>query len=375
MNGLGLLSAVAFDPAIRGVMVVVVSTLVWGGSLYTILMTNTGVRVGFLISMSATFGWCFLMGIIWTIYGIGLIGRAPAWMITDVNFDRADPMVAVPQTEQLPAHADLPDAAEIMAQYPLVTALAHGAEGEGWEPATITELKTIVQPWATISTAEVMNLSRDAIEKAPDAVAADSATEALINGGGTALRDAVRADANSVREAVDAPLGDWCLLTESDPRRGEAQASADAALANADAFPGADGETDTTDYLIKNVFLYGGKEPCEPITESSMVKRTWHRVATVFQVKNPDMYAAATAVRSVQHVVPPGGTPPPAESLDDTSEVTVVMLRNLGNKRMIPFVFAVVTFLGFVIFTTMLHYRDKEAMAVRAAFSGAGAGK
>ena len=216
---------------------------------------------------------------------------------------------------------------------------------------------------------------RDAIEKAPDAVAADSATEALINGGGTALRDAVRADANSVREAVDAPLGDWCLLTESDPRRGEAQASADAALANADAFPGADGETDTTDYLIKNVFLYGGKEPCEPITESSMVKRTWHRVATVFQVKNPDMYAAATAVRSVQHVVPPGGTPPPAESLDDTSEVTVVMLRNLGNKRMIPFVFAVVTFLGFVIFTTMLHYRDKEAMAVRAAFSGAGAGK
>ena len=47
------------------------------------------------------------------------------------------------------------------------------------------------------------------------------------------------------------------------------------------------------------------------------------------------------------------------------------MLRNLGNKRFIPFCVAIVALLGFAVFTTILHYRDKRAMELRAAFTGA----
>lgn len=376
MNALGLLSAIAFDPTIRGVMVVIVSTLLWGGSLYAILMTNTGVRVGFLLSASATFGWCFLMGIVWTIYGIGLIGRAPHWMITDVNHDRST-RIEIAAIDELPKHADLPDAAALLDEYPLLKALTWSTEGEGWEPSNLTKLKTAIQPWATISTRDVVGLARGAAEFSDELLGNQPDLAGKLANGGTALRDEVREQAKELRSRIDSPLGDWCLLTESDPRRGEAQASADAAFASTNAFPGSDDNaTDTSNYMIENVFLYGGKEPCDPITEESSLKQAWHRVATAFQVKNPKMYAAVTAFRTVEHQVGPGDTPPPAEI--DTraeSEVTAVMLRNLGNKRFIPFCFTIVSLIGFVIFTTILHYRDKQAMAVRAAFSGAGKGK
>lgn len=380
MNALGLLSAVAFDPTIRGVMVVVVSTLLWGGSLYMILMTNTGVRVGFLLAMSGTFGWCFLMGIIWTIYGIGLIGRAPAWMITDVNHDRAV-TIEVEAVDQLPAHADLADPVALLDEYPLLKALAWSGEGEGWEPSSLTKLKTVIQPWVTVSTSDVIGVAQGATTAGADVLASDAEAAALIdgalNGGnGVDLRNAVREQSAALRSEIAAPLGDWCLLTESDPRRGEAQASADAAFAEANAFPGRDGVTDTSDYLIQNVFLFGGKEPCDPITEKSSFEQARHRIATIFEAKNPRMYAAATAIRSLEYTVEPGGTPPRA-AIDPAadSEVTAVMLRNLGNKRFIPFLFTLVNLIGFAIFTTILHYRDKQAMAVRAAFAGAGKGK
>jgi hypothetical protein len=88
MGGLALIGAIAFDPTIRGVLVVVVSTTVLLGSIFMILATNSGVRVGFLVAASGFFAWMFLMGSIWVIYGIGLKGRDPAWMPTDINYSR-----------------------------------------------------------------------------------------------------------------------------------------------------------------------------------------------------------------------------------------------------------------------------------------------
>ena len=48
------------------------------GSIFLVLATNSGVRVGFLIAIAGFFGWMFLMGTVWVIYGIGLKGRDPA---------------------------------------------------------------------------------------------------------------------------------------------------------------------------------------------------------------------------------------------------------------------------------------------------------
>ena len=49
------------------------------GSVYLILATNLGARLGFLVALTGLAGWMFLMGIMWAIYGIGLRGKDPTW--------------------------------------------------------------------------------------------------------------------------------------------------------------------------------------------------------------------------------------------------------------------------------------------------------
>ena len=46
MSGLAMIGAIAFDPTVRGILVVVVGTTVLMGSIFMILSTNSGVRVG-----------------------------------------------------------------------------------------------------------------------------------------------------------------------------------------------------------------------------------------------------------------------------------------------------------------------------------------
>ncbi|MEI2655228.1 MAG: hypothetical protein V9G12_24335 [Microthrixaceae bacterium] len=151
MGGLALIGAIAFDPTIRGVLVVVVSTTVLLGSIFMILATNSGVRVGFLVAASGFFAWMFLMGSIWVIYGIGLKGRDPAWMPTDINYSRTTAMPGVPEIAKLPAEESLPDPETLLEERPLIWALTLGAEGEAYEPSSLTKLKTAIQPMVTIS--------------------------------------------------------------------------------------------------------------------------------------------------------------------------------------------------------------------------------
>lgn len=371
MSGLAMIGAIAFDPTIRGILVVVVGTVVLMGSIFLILSTNSGVRVGFLVATSAFFAWMFLMGAIWVIYGIGLKGRDPAWMATDINFSRDTEVPGVPDLDKLPAEDDLPVAEDLLESKPLLHALALGSEGADYEPTTLTKLKTVIQPWVVVSRADLMptvekarNEATDLLEEHPDVVA-------WFDRGGIALRDEVRKQAADLREDIEAPLGGWCLLTESDPRRGEAQASADAALTAANAFGD---QTTSANYMVLDIFFHGGKEPCEPITEKSSFEQAKHRIGTAFEIPNPKLYAAVTVKKTIDFPAIDGQAPPPATLEPEASTVTIGMLRNLGNKRFIPFAFTIANLIGFIIVTTILHYRDKQAMAVRDAFGG-GKGK
>ena len=57
------------------------------GSVYLLLGTNLGSRLGFLLALSAFFGWCTIMGVIWWIYGtIGMLGEAPKWEVEEVVY-------------------------------------------------------------------------------------------------------------------------------------------------------------------------------------------------------------------------------------------------------------------------------------------------
>lgn len=73
------LFAINWEPELRGVLIVIIGTAVLMGSIYMILGTNLGARLGFLVALAAFAGWMALMGGIWWMYGIGLKGEDASW--------------------------------------------------------------------------------------------------------------------------------------------------------------------------------------------------------------------------------------------------------------------------------------------------------
>ena len=76
--------AIGWTPEIRGIIVVLIGVGVLCGSVYGILSTNLGARLGFLVALAGLTGWLMLMGIIWWVYGIGLKGEDPSWVGKEV---------------------------------------------------------------------------------------------------------------------------------------------------------------------------------------------------------------------------------------------------------------------------------------------------
>lgn len=314
---MSVLAAIAFDPAIRGVLVVATGVVVLIGSVYLVVSTNTGFRQGFLITMAALAGWCFSMGLIWTMYGIGLRGEDPSWIEREINFSRDNP-VATEVVAKLPRTEDLPDPAALYAQLiaddPEIQARIEEAEGEGFVPESLTQLVTLL----------------------PDQ-----------------------------KQDLDEILGDWRILPESDARRGDAVAAADASLVAAEAF----GDQTAGSYTVHDVFFLGGKDGAEPETvpgEDSLVTRAWNRIRTTLQIKNPALYAAVTVQKNVPQSVAPGEAPPTPVVDENAAVVTVVMERNLGTRRLVPAMFTFFTGLLFAVLAWMLHSRDRLAMQARA---------
>jgi hypothetical protein len=76
---LSSLLAISWEPEIRGIIVVLIGVVVMMGSVYLILGTNVGARLGILVSLAGLAGWMLLMGVVWWVYGIGLQGTMPSW--------------------------------------------------------------------------------------------------------------------------------------------------------------------------------------------------------------------------------------------------------------------------------------------------------
>ena len=74
------LLAINWEPELRGVLTVILGVVAFMGSVYMILGTNIGARLGFLVALCGLAGWMALMGGIWWIYGIGLKGADPSWV-------------------------------------------------------------------------------------------------------------------------------------------------------------------------------------------------------------------------------------------------------------------------------------------------------
>lgn len=351
-----LLNAISFDPEIRGIFVVLVGTVVLVGSVFLILATNVGARVALLVTGAGLFGWMALMGIIWTIYGIGLVGRDPAWTPIEINLSR-ETQVATEVVRDLPPEDELPVASEVIAGYPVIEAMALATEGTDWEAETLTDLVTISTPLVVFRAGDVTPDLRASIEEnAPELVASSPEVAELLDASDADFAETVSSQALELRDGIEEDLGGWCLLAESDARRGEAVAASDAALAEEAVF--GDGTT-TSDYIVGDVFIEGGKESCEPIEEQSVVSRAWNRLTSTFQFKNPELYSVVTVVKAQEVTPEPGEAPPPPEAEAGATAVSTVMLRNLGNRRLIPFVFTLVNLVAFGLCAWQLHHRDK----------------
>ena len=158
-------------------------------------------------------------------------------------------------------------------------------------------------------------------------------------------------------------LSTWEVVPEGDARRGEIQAAADEALVSEES--SAAPFEETGDYQALAVYERGGKE--------GIAKRL------------PGPHPAHYAVVQVQEVVevvtltdpeepcPAGaeciefGTTPPRPRIDESAPVqTVVLERDLGNRRFPPALITVGSAILFGVTCSALHRRDKASDAARA---------
>ncbi len=315
MQHLTLFAGLSWDPAIKGILVVTIAVAILMGSVYLIVATNVGSRLGMLLALAGLFGWLSIMTLYWWIQppGIGPSGKAPSWIVEEIYVhDPSSPPANLQELNELPAPGTLPTGADIIAAHPEIAA--------------------------------------DFVTKPENTTLSDVA--------GLAPEDDPMLGSELVPQRDQ--LGGWHVVSTS--AAGEAQAAADAALAESPLFD------DATGYVKLNAFETGGnelrKEECDLSNGAGLIPsdplcRAWARVRTTFDLWAPPRYQ----VVQVQPVIAQKaevGQPPPTPVIDKTQPViSVVLIRDQGSLRAKPAYFFAISFSLFVVFAMMLHYRDK----------------
>jgi hypothetical protein len=315
-----LFAGISWDPGIRGILTVAVGVAVLMGSVYLILATNTGARLGMLIALTGLFGWLVILTLFWWISppGIGPRGNGGAWEPVEVIVDDGSP----PETEvvaSLPRPEELPTPEQILADHP------------------------------------------ELAEEYPN---------------GFILGDLAANNPDILEQYVTSDtLNGWKVTGTSSA--GEAQAAADVALVESGFF-GA-----TSEYEHLDVFQVGGKptrlEYCPDAEGGSFlpddpVCRVQYKLKKLFTFTHPTHYAVVRVQAVVPQETVPGEAPPLPVVDESQPVVEVVLVRDLGDVRLIPFLYFVICLSLFVIFAWMLHSRDKTLMKNKALAEAAAEG-
>lgn len=315
-----VLAALSWDPEIRNILSVMVGAGVLVGSVYLIVGTNVGVRSGLLVVLAGLFGWMMTMGAIWWIYGIGLKGEEPSWVVEEVNYSTDDfsglADAQLDRARALTAIAEIPSAQDLIAD----------------DPTLVDEI-----------------LPPDLEEDEREARAASITIGQILE---------VRPELAEENDFEDV-LSGWQLLPVSDRQRGDAAATADAYL-------GEDGRgifESSSDYLVADVYSIGGKDSRD---DDSTFGRITHKLASMLQVQHPTHYAVVQVQGVVDEEVEPGTAPPPPEIDEDAPIVSVILVRDLGDKRFPAFMVTLIFGILFAVTTWTLHRRDKVIAQARA---------
>jgi hypothetical protein len=284
MTTLNVLAGIGWDPQIRGFLTLGIGVVVLMGSVYLLLATNVGTRLGFFIASGAFWGWLMIMGIVWWLYGtVGMLGDLPKWEVKEVVY---------PGTEQ----ALLED--------------AHHLDTSHLPPPV--EYNELEGP-----------------------------------------------DYDKVREEVEPTLGgDWILLPESDKSYGEAKATVDEYFA-ANPVPDLGIET-SADYITDYAFEKGGKTQL-PRNPTRIERITTRLRQTFLEPRHPEHYAIVQVQPVIEQEAAPGEAPPTPVADDAKPIVSVIMERNIGDRRFPGAMLTISSVIMFGITLNALHRRDKLA--------------
>ncbi len=304
MHHLQILAGIAFNPGIRGILVVSVGVGVLMGSVWLLLSSNVGARLGMLLTLTGLFGWLTILTLIWWITppAIGPRGTNASWKPVEIYVNGS----GAPKTTQVGGLADpssLPTADQILADHP--------------------------------------------------ELAADYPN-------GFLLSDLQANNPKILAEYIHSEnMNGWSLVASS--AAGESQAAADVALVNAGIFTG------PTAYKKLNTWEYGGKPQREnECADSDMICRAVFRVKLAVTFKHPTHYAVVQVQKVITQEAKPG-EPPPLPQVDTSAPVySVVLVRDLGNVRLIPFLYFLISVSLFIIFAWTLHNREKVLMKNKA---------
>jgi hypothetical protein len=336
-------AGIAFDNEIRGVLVVMTGVGVLMGSVWLLLVTNTGTRLGSLIALAGLFGWFAIMGLSWWIYGIGWQGDRPSWEIEEINYGDVG-QASIGEASLLPPPESLPAAIDLVRQF--------------GDDAVRAELDTVdADEIALDKTEKNDQLADDDPRKLSDAAVAEAIATSIQNReerNETLTLSELAAVSPAVIEAAEdaglLDLGEWDLVNSA--RAGEAQATADAVLQEQGIFES------SSRYVVLDTFERGGKDRR---TDNSQWGRVKHKLESIFvQFTHPTHYTVVQVQAALdQPLVPGEATPAPV--VDETQPViSVIMVRNLGSLRLKPALFTIASTLIFLALCGVLHQRDRE---------------
>lgn len=339
-------AGLAWDPAIKGILTVLVGATVLAGSVYLIVATNTGFRLGLLITLAGLFGFMTILTAYWWVSppGNGPRGMDPSWHLQEVYYHQADGGQGPARTHvlnQLPAPGDLPTAAQVIAEHP--------------------------------------ELREQLIAKPENTSLSDLAGIDATNKDGTHVSGAniLKGDYGIETTAGETvPLHDgedilhgWQLVSTSNA--GDAASAVDAGLVAQGIFG------DATEYKRFNAFEWNEQtqlaDACpdavsNPVEKASLLPReplcrVWYRIRHTFDLWHPARYMAVQVQPVIAQEAVPGQAPPVPKADPGQPVMSAVVLRDEGNVRAKPAYFFLICSSLFVVFTLMLHFRDKTLQA------------
>lgn len=372
VSAVSALGAISFDNEIRGLLTVLLGSAILMGSVWLIISTNTGFRLGTLIAISAIFGWTVMMAFIWSLYGIGLQGARPTWEVQAIHI--GNPSIADNEANPPPEILDdlpnpatcstlgdrdcLPKAIQIVR---VMGSSAQKAELNSIDAGTIRAEVTAFND--ALADDDPRKLVGHEIEKEVQRLAEEQRirnedlTLSELKGVAPDLTD--EAERRGWLE-----LGDWNL--ETTQAAGEAITAASDYLAQADLGFGETDEQSNT-FVVLDAFQQGGKPER---LNNGVWERVSNKVITSAMPRHPTNYTVVQVQRSKYHPPVAGQAPPPTEVDPIEPVISVLMERNLGRFRLPSILVTIGSGLLFLASLLMLHTRDLE---VRRRLEGEGA--